>query len=340
MKILITGGAGYIGSHAVYKACSDGHDVVIVDNFLRGFRECIETLSSTFPGKITFYNADLRKKEEIEKVFEKEKIDAVLHFAALCSVNESMEDPYFYFENNTYGTANLLDVMKKYDVRNIVFSSTCATYGPKERSDNIYDYSINELNIQLPESPYGESKLLSEKEIFWFNKLFGINYTILRYFNVCGAQENGIVGDSKRPSLLLMQNAVRGALGIEPFKLTYSEVDTPDGSPIRDYVNVEDLIDAHFLALDKMIRQKTSGIYNVGTGKGSSVLEIVNKVMEITGTKFDISKGEARKGEAKALYSNTEKIVNELGWKPARSIEDSVKSLVKWYTNRPNGWKE
>lgn len=339
MKILITGGAGYIGSHAAFKACELGYDVVIIDNLFRGYQECVDTLSAHFPNKITFYKADLRDKKSLQEVFTKEKIDSVMHFAALLSVNESMQIPYLYFENNTYGTLNLLETLREFNVRNIVFSSTCATYAPPVHAAE-KDFSIAEDNPQASDSVYGESKFLMEKEVIWFGKIYNINYTILRYFNVCGCNPDAIIGYSTRPSMALMQNAVRGALNIEPFKFTYSQMDTPDGSPIRDYVNVLDLVDTHFLALDKMMKENKSDIFNVGTGNGTSVKEVVDKVVEITGKKFDTAMGEARKGEATALYSNTDKITRELGWKPTRSIEDSINSLVKWFMARPDGWKE
>jgi UDP-glucose 4-epimerase len=332
-KILITGGAGYIGSHAVLKMCSEGYEVVVIDNLWRGFKECIETLQNLFPDKITFYQADLRNKSDIKEILFKENVESVMHFAAALVVFESMIDPYLYFQNNTYGTANLLEVMRELGIKNIVFSSTCATYGPADNKP------VNEELAQIPESPYGESKFLTEKEIKWFSKIFDMNYMILRYFNVCGANEDGIIGYSTKPSFLLMQNAVKGALGIEQFKFTYSQVDTPDGSPIRDYINVEDLVDAHYLALKKMENNNISNIYNIGTGKGNSVKEVVDKVMSITSKQFETVRGEARKGEATALYADISKIQNDLGWMPKRSIEDSINSLVKWYTKRPQGWE-
>ena len=342
MKILITGGAGYIGSHAVLKACQENFEVVIIDNLFRGYKECIDTLQKLFPNKITFYNIDIREKQDLKNILEKERdIKAVMHFAALLSVGESMQIPYLYFQNNTYGTLNLLECMNDAGIKNLVFSSTCASYANivNENPADLSKYAIDENQLQKPESVYGESKFLSEKEIIWFGKLFQMNYMILRYFNVCGSNSDTIIGYSTKPSMALIQNALRGALGIEPFKFTYSNVPTPDGSPIRDYINVEDLVDAHFLALEKMLNSNVSQIYNLGTGNGSSVKKVVNKVMEVTGKNFDVEKAEARPGEAIALFANTNKIKTELGWEPKRSLEDSIHSLVKWYTKRPNGWE-
>jgi UDP-glucose 4-epimerase len=334
-KILITGGAGYIGSHAVFKMASEGYDVVVLDNLHRGYKQAIDTLQERFPGKISFHKADLTSKEEVEKVFAQEKdIVGVMHFAALCSVNESVENPYAYFRNNVYGTANLLETMRENDVKNIVFSSTCATYKV------VGDGKVDENAEVAPDSPYGESKYLAEKEIMWYEKAFGFNAIRFRYFNVCGANEEGLIGDSKKPSQLLMQNAVRGALGIEEFKFTYGEVPTSDGSPVRDYINVEDLVDAHYVAMKKLLdgEKDLSGLYNIGTGNGNSVKEIVDKVKEVTGKEFPTNKGEARKGEAVSLYADTTKTREKLGWQAHRNLEQSINSLVKWYDKHPHGW--
>lgn len=334
-KVLITGGSGYIGSHAVFTMAEAGHKIVVLDNLFRGYRQCIETLQTKFPDQINFYQVDLINKSEIDKVFEQEKdIEGVMHFAALCLVNESMEQPYMYFANNVFGTANLLESMTQHGVKNIVFSSTCNVYKV------VGDGKVSETVETDPPNPYGESKYLAEREVMWYEKLREMNAIRFRYFNVCGANTDGIIGDSKKPSQLLLQNAVRGALGIEEFKFTYGEVDTPDGSPIRDYVNVEDLIDAHKIAMEKLIAGEPglSGLYNLGTGTGNSVREIVEKVKQVTGKNFPVTKGEARKGEPSKLYADTTKVKEKLGWQAKRSIEDSINSLVKWYTNRPNGW--
>ncbi len=214
----------------------------------------------------------------------------------------------------------------------MVFSSTCAVYGENEYTP------VDEKHPTNPTNPYGESKLMVEKMIEWYSKLKGLNYVILRYFNVCGASDDGEVGDSKNPSVLLMQNAVRGALGIDSFQLTCPKVDTPDSTPIRDYINVVDLNEAHIKALEYLESGGKSEIINLGTGTGNSVLEIVEKVEEITGKKLPREKGEERKGEYAQMYADISKAKSVLDWEPARSIEDSVKSLVKWYTDHPHGW--
>jgi UDP-glucose 4-epimerase len=220
----------------------------------------------------------------------------------------------------------------KYNINKIVFSSTCAVYGTAKT------VPIDETHPTNPDNPYGQSKRMIEQMMEWYSKLNGLNFVILRYFNVCGASDDGFIGDSKKPSMLLMQNAVRGAMGIEPFHLTCADSETPDRTPIRDYVNVVDLNEAHLKAIEYLLNGGKSEIINIGTGAGSSVLEIVNKVQEITGKKFELSKAEARKGESPRLVASIEKAKKVLGWQPKRTIEDGVKSLITWYTAHPHGW--
>jgi UDP-glucose 4-epimerase len=274
-KILVTGAGGYIGSVAADLFLQKGNEVVALDNFTTGYREPLELLQKKYPEKFRFYEQDL--KDDLSDIFDKEKnIDAVVHYAASCVVDESMKNPGKYFYNNVAVTANLLSAMEKSGVKNIIFSSTCAIYGEAEY------YPIDEKHPLSPTTPYGASKRMAEEVIQWFGKLKGFNYVILRYFNVCGGSVDGTIGDSKRPSTLLVQNAVRGALGIEKFFLTCPEVDTPDKTPIRDYVNVVDLNEAHLKALEYLVKGGKSDIINLGTGTGNSVLEIVEQVKKIT----------------------------------------------------------
>ncbi len=331
-KILITGGGGYIGSVASYLFLQKGFEVVVVDNFSTGYREPLEFLKARFGDKkIRYYEFDL--KSSLSVLFKKEQnFDAVVHYAASCSVDESMTNPGKYFENNVSGSRNLLDSMLTFGIKNIVFSSTCAVYGETKY------VPVDELHPINPKNPYGASKKMVEEMIEWYGKLKGLNYMILRYFNVCGASDDGKVGDSKKPSVLLVQNSVRGALGIEPFYLTCPKVDTPDGTPIRDYINVVDLNEAHFLAIDHLLKGGGSDIINLGTGKGNSVLEVVTEVQKITGKKFNLGKGGVRKGEYGKIYADISKAKKTLSWTPKRPLIESVKSLIKWYENHPNGW--
>jgi UDP-glucose 4-epimerase len=331
MKILITGAGGYIGSIATYLLLQKGYEVVAVDNFTRGYRQPLEYLQNKYSeDKLRFYQCDI---SNIRPVLEKEhNIDAVLHYAALCLVSESMEEPYKYFNNNTCGTLELLNALNEHNIKKIVFSSTCAVYGNPETMP------ITEDTTTVPMNPYGESKLLTEKIIKWYGERYGFSYIVFRYFNICGASDDGIIGDSKKPSQLLLQNAVRGALKIEPFALTCPEVDTPDKTPIRDYINVVDLNEAHLKGLEYLTSGGKSETINLGTGKGSSVLDIVNTVQEITGAKFEINKAAPRLGEYPRAIAAYDKARTILGWEPKRSIKQSIESLVTWYTAHPHGW--
>ena len=329
-EILITGGAGYIGSHAVKKFLNEGHRVTVIDNLSRGFGEAMDILTGY--GDLTFQEVDLRDFEAVKNIFASSKFDTVLHFGALCLVSESMQAPEKYFDNNVYGTSNLLKAMRDFSVKNIIFSSTCAVYG-----ESVY-LPIDEEHPKNPNNPYGESKLMTENIIKWMAKVYGFNYLIFRYFNVCGSAEDGAIGDSKKPSVLLLQNLVRGAMGIQEFELTCPVVDTPDGTPIRDYVDVNDLIDAHYSGFSYLEQGGLSTEINLGTGRGSSVEEIIKEVEKVIGVSIARKRGEARKGESARLFASNAKAQQMLNWQPHRTLNDSILSLQKWYTARPNGY--
>lgn len=323
-KILITGGAGYIGSHCTKQFLEKGYKVVVLDNLSTGFQKTIDKLKSL--GDVSFYNVDLTDEKALHDVFmQEENIEGVVHFAAKLSVSESMEQPDAYFKNNVAGTMNLLEEMFSHNIKNIVFSSTCAVYGESEY------LPIDENHPMHPTNPYGESKRIVESMLAWYHKAFGFNYVALRYFNVCGASEDAEIGDAKQPSVHLMQNAVKGALGLSEFKLTYSKVDTEDGSPIRDYVDVNDLVDAHMKAYEYLLNGGESEAFNLGTGEGNSVEEIINKVEEILDVELPRDKGAERQGEYAAIFANYSKAKDLLGWEPKRTLHDSVQSLVDWY---------
>lgn len=330
MKILVTGAGGYIGSVATYTFLKNGHEVVGLDNFSRGYKAPLKLLQKKFGSKkLRYYQEDIKNTEA---VFAREKnIEAVVHFAAYCLVDESMKKPELYFDNNVGGTLALLTAMNKYNVKKIVFSSSCVVYGEAQY------VPVDEKHPTIPANPYGESKLMDEKLITWYGKLHDLQYVILRYFNVCGASDDGLIGDSKHPSVLLVQNAVRGALGIEEFKLTCPKVKTPDGTPIRDYIDVVDLAEAHELAL-KYLKGGHSETFNLGTGKGNSVLEIIKAVKKATGIEFTVGKSESRQGEYAEMKADNRKAKKVLGWTPKRTMADSVASLIAWYRHHPNGW--
>lgn len=331
-KILITGAGGYIGSVAADLFLSKGYEVVAVDNFQTGYQQPLELLKKKYPDKFHYYEADLTTN--IETVFEKEtNLSNVIHYAASCLVDESVKNPKKYFLNNVGGTVNLLGAMEKFGVKNIIFSSTCAVYGEAEY------YPIDEKHPLSPTTPYGASKKMAEEVIEWFAKLKNFNYIILRYFNVCGASIDGSIGDSKKPSTLLVQNLVRGALGIEKFYLTCPEVDTPDKTPIRDYIDVVDLNEAHLKAMEYLTNTGESRIINLGTGTGYSVMEVVEQVKKLTGIEIPIEKANTRQGDDAKKIADIKRAKEVLDWEPKRTIEDSVKSLLLWYKDHPQGWK-
>jgi UDP-glucose 4-epimerase len=334
-RVLVTGAGGYIGSVTSKLLLEAGFDLVAVENFSRGYREPLEKLQTLFgAARVGIEELDL-STGDVKALFAKHQVDAVMHFAALLNVGESMHEPVAYFSNNIVGTQRLLEATINAGVRPFVFSSSCTVYG------NAQYIPIDEAHpIAAPESVYGASKKICEDMLGWYAKLNKLEYVALRYFNVCGATDDGEFGDSKRPSFHLMQNAVRGALGLQEFKFNYATVGTPDGSPIRDYVNVVDLGTAHVKALQFLLREHRTEIFNLGTGTGNSVLEIINKVQEVTGKDFPVSDDPNRRtGEADRMVANYSKAKTMLGWEPTKSLEDSVRSLVTWYSKYPKGYQ-
>lgn len=327
--ILVTGGAGYIGSHAVKRLLQEGYAVTVFDNFFRGFRQPLDILKKY--GELEVIEGDLTREEDVRRAFAGRNIGAVMHFAALCLVSESVEKPELYSKNNVIGTHNLLEAMREAGVEKLIFSSTCAVYG------NADYLPIDEKHPTRPNSPYGESKLAAERMIEQYGRSHGLRYAILRYFNVCGADSGGEIGDSKKPSELLVQNAVRGALGLEDFKLTCPRVDTPDGTPIRDYINVEDLVDAHVKALTALANGP-SIVANLGTGRGFSVREIVEEVRREMGVEFPVGEGSRREGEDTAVFADNAFARTALGWRPEKTLADSIRSLARWSAGHPRGY--
>lgn len=333
-KILVTGAGGYIGSITSYSLLKKGYNIIALDNFSTGYVDPLVKLKKVFGTKrVAVYKIDLRKN--IERVFKKERnIIAVVHFAASCSVNESVENPSKYFFNNVVASQNLISNMVKYNIKNLVYSSTCAVYGETRYS------TVDEKHPTNPVNPYGLSKRIAEQSIENWGKMDFLNYVILRYFNVCGASDDGIFGDSNKPSIHLVQNAVRASLGINVLRLTFPTVRTPDKSPIRDYVNVVDIANAHIRALELLLHRKVNEIFNIGTGNGNSVLEIIQKVENITGKKLNVQKSIPRKGEYAKMIASNRKAQRILGWKPQKTLEDSINSLIKWYKDKPRGWSK
>ncbi|WP_338470789.1 UDP-glucose 4-epimerase GalE [Niallia sp. XMNu-256] len=329
MKILVLGGAGYIGSHAVYQLIDQQYEVVVVDNLLTGHEKAIHP-------KAVFYQGDIRNQAFLQTVFQQEKIDGVLHFAASSLVGESMTDPIKYFNNNVHGTEVLLNVMIEFGVKPIVFSSTAATYGEQEIMP------ITEEMMTKPTNPYGETKLTMEKMMKWCDKAHGIKFVSLRYFNVAGARATGEIGEDHQPETHLIPVVLQVAQGKREFISIFGDdYDTEDGTCIRDYIHVEDLIDAHILALKYLQQSGDSNIFNLGSSKGFSVKEIIEAARKVTGHEIPAQIVERRAGDPSRLIASSTKAQEGLGWSPKRnSIHEIIQDAWNWHKHHPNGYNE
>lgn len=329
MSVLVLGGAGYIGSHAVYQLIDQGETVVIVDNLETGHREAIHP-------KAAFYEGDIRNIDFLRSVFEKESIDAVIHFAANSLVGESMENPLKYYDNNVYGTQVLLQAMVEHDVKHIVFSSTAATYGEPE------SVPITETMTTNPTNTYGETKLTMEKLIKWTEQAHGIKYVSLRYFNVAGARETAEIGEDHKPETHLVPIILQTALGQRSHITIFGEdYDTPDGTCIRDYVHVEDLINAHLLALKYLRNGNNSDVFNLGSNQGFSVKEMIDAARTVTRKEIPAGIGARRAGDPSILIASSEKAKQVLGWNPTRtSVTKIIEDAWKWHSARPEGYNK
>lgn len=326
MAILVTGGAGYIGSHTVAELLDQGKDVVVIDNLQSGHRGAL------LGGKL--YEGDLRDKELLAKLFAENEIEAVIHFAANSLVGESMKDPVKYYDNNVYGTLCLLEAMNAANVRKIVFSSTAATYGEPEK------VPIEETDITNPTNVYGETKLMMERMMAWFDKVLGIKYVALRYFNAAGAHESGKIGEDHNPESHLIPLILQTALGQRPSISVFGDdYNTPDGTCVRDYIHVGDLADAHLRAVDYLLGGGDSDVFNLGNGQGFSVKEVIAKVKEVTGRDFPVVVSPRRDGDPAVLIASSDKARSVLGWKPSRqNLDDIIRSAWQWHLNHPDGY--
>ncbi|AKS39185.1 UDP-glucose 4-epimerase [Anoxybacillus gonensis] len=326
--ILICGGAGYIGSHAVYRFIEKGEQVVVVDNLQTGHRKAVHS-------DALFYEGDIRDRHFLSDIFKKHEIDTVIHFAAHSLVGESVQKPLAYYNNNVYGTEVLLDVMNEHGVKQIVFSSTAAVYGEPKH------IPIQEEDETNPESPYGETKLAMEKMMKWANIAYGIRYISLRYFNVAGAYGT-MLGEDHRPETHVIPLILQVPLGKrEEFHIFGDDYDTYDGTCIRDYIHVLDLVDAHMLAVEKLRKGSESVVYNLGNGNGFSVKEVVEAARRVTGHPIPAKIMPRRPGDPARLVASSEKAKRELGWKPIyTTIEEIVSSAWEWHKANPNGYEE
>ena len=328
MAVLVTGGAGYIGSHAVAALVERGEEIVIVDNLQQGHQDAI------LGGKL--YVGDLRDAAFLDTVFQENKIDAVIHFAANSLVGESMKDPGKYYHNNVYGTLELLEKLVQYDVKKIVFSSTAATYGEPE------SLPILETDRTLPTNTYGETKLAMEKMMKWYDTAYGLKFVALRYFNAAGAHASGRIGEDHSPETHLVPLVIQAALGQRAHISVFGEdYPTEDGTCVRDYIHVSDLADAHLLAVDRLRGGGESAVYNLGNGTGFSVKQVIDIARQVTGREIPAVIEERRAGDPAVLVASSDRARQELGWNPVRNkLEDIIGSAWAWHQANPSGYND
>ena len=318
MSILVTGGAGYIGSHTAKVLAEAGLQPVVIDNLTRGRREAVQW------GPLI--EADTGDRAALDRIFIQYRIEAVLHFAAFTYVGESMRSPGMYFRNNTVNTLNLLEAMRAHGVNKIVFSSTCATYG------NPLRIPIGEEHPQNPVNPYGESKRMAEYLLYWFGEIYGLRWVALRYFNAAGADPEGQLGENHDPETRLVPLAISAALGLGGTLEIYGvDYDTPDGTAIRDYLHVTDLGVAHVAALRYLDSGGASAAFNLGTGEGHSVREVISMVEKVGGQKVAVKEVGRRAGDPPSLVADPRKSAQVLGWRPVHSsLEEIVRTAWQW----------
>ncbi len=322
MKILVLGGAGYIGSHTVYHLIDNGYQVVIVDNLQTGHEWAVHKDAK-------FYKGDIRDRDFMDSVFEAEPdIDAVIHFAACSLVGESMADPLKYYNNNLYGTEILLESMIAHDVKKIVFSSTAATYGEPE------NVPILESDRTEPTNTYGETKLSMEKMFKWVSVAHGVKFVSLRYFNACGAHPTEDIGEAHNPETHLIPIILQVANGTREKIMMYGDdYNTPDGTCVRDYIHVMDLAQAHRLAVEYLVAGNDNNIFNLGNGVGFSVKEVVECARRVTGEDIPAEIAERRAGDPAVLVASSEKARSILGWKPEYAeLERIIETAWRWHS--------
>jgi UDP-glucose 4-epimerase len=327
MKTLVTGGAGYIGSHTVWLLRERGYDVIVLDSLEHGYRAAV--------GDTPLIVGNTRDEALLDRVFAEHPIEAVIHFAAYKAPSESMEQPERYFENNVCGTLSLLRAMQRAGIRFFVFSSTCAVYGTPAV------LPVSEDTPLHPESPYGESKLMVEQMLKWFDVCHGLRSVSLRYFNAAGAAPDASIGEDPSRTLNLIPLVMLAALGKRPaIQVFGTDYPTPDGTAIRDYIHVMDLADAHLKALEYLKRHDRSQIFNLGTGKGTSVQEVIDTARRISGVDIPVEYVGRRPGDPVAIWADNTRARAELGWQPQYSLEDIIRSAWRWHSTHPDGYAE
>lgn len=343
MRIVVTGGAGYIGSHACKRLLADGHSVVVIDNMTRGNFAAIKllrTMPGVTPERLEFHEGDAGDRSLLAGVFQPGRVDAVLHFAAMAYVRESMELPLEYYAANTAAAPALIEAAHIGGVRRFVFSSTCATYGaPKDAM-----IPIREDCPQLPINPYGWSKLFIERMLIDYAAAHtaqgaGMGIAMLRYFNVAGCDRSGLLGEDHEPETHIIPLLLQTVMGKrKAFTILGEDHATPDGTCVRDYIHVEDLVSAHVAALEALMPGDLRS-YNVGIGRGFSVREVTECVERVTGKKVSLSKGPSHRGDPPTLYCDPSKIERELGWNAeVRELDQIVESAWNWFRAHPDGY--
>jgi len=329
MKVLVAGGAGYIGSHCVKQLLAAGHEPVVLDNLVYGHRAAVAP-------SIRFHTVNLGDSRAIEQVLVAEKPDVVMHFAAYAYVGESVSLPLKYYQNNVAATLNLLEAMLKHGVKKFVFSSTCATYGVPEKMP------ITEDSVQKPINPYGQTKLDVENVLKALAPASGLSFAVFRYFNAAGAAEDGSIGEDHDPETHLIPLAFGAAQGLKPaLQIFGNDYPTPDGTCLRDYVHVDDLSRAHIAAFDKLTTPGTGHFYNLGTGTPTSVLEVIQAVEKVTGLKVPAKFAPRRAGDPPALFADASKAARELNWTPKfKTIDPIVATAWRWHQSRPKGYED
>lgn len=327
MNVLVVGGAGYIGSHCVRQLLAAGHRPVVLDNLVFGHRAAV-------PPDVPFYPANLGNEKEVGKILRKEKIDLVMHFAAYAYVGESVTDPLKYYFNNVAATLHLLRCMLGAGVKKFVFSSTCATYGTPEKMP------ITEDTPQVPINPYGQTKLDVENALKALARANGLSFAAFRYFNAAGAAEDGAIGEHHVPETHLIPLAIDAATGARPpLQVFGHDYPTPDGTCLRDYVHVDDLSRAHIAVFDRLSTPGAALFYNLGTGRPTSVLEVIRAVEQVTGKKVPYTLATRRAGDPPALFADSTKAQMDLGWTIRYpDITAIVASAWRWHAAHPQGY--
>ncbi|MGE0003726.1 MAG: UDP-glucose 4-epimerase GalE [Candidatus Izemoplasmatales bacterium] len=326
MRLVVAGGAGYIGSHFVKAALAEGHQVLVIDNLQTGH---LQAVNSNAP----FYQGDLRDKDFLRSVFSSNEVDAVIHFAANSLVGESMKDPLKYFNNNVSGTITLLEAMQEFKITKIVFSSSAAVYG------NQLVMPLTESSPTIPTNPYGQTKLMMEQIMKWADQAWQLKYVSLRYFNVAGASLDSSLGEDHHPETHLIPIILQVPLGQrEALTIFGNDYQTPDGTCIRDYIHVEDLAKAHLLALHYLSQNQPSQIFNLGTKTGYSNLEVLEAVRRVTGHPVPMVFGPRREGDPDQLVASYDLAKEILGWSPTKSLDESIDSAYRFHQEHPHGF--